>query len=48
MENKGVLLTYHYREVKPDMREDLVPRAKEIITQCGFKVGMSRPALLMF
>lgn len=38
MENKGVLLTYHYREVAQDKREKLVTRAKEIIIENGFKV----------
>ncbi len=45
VENKGVLLTYHYREVPQLLRETLVPRAKEIITGCGFKVGLAHCAL---
>ena len=38
VENKGVLLTYHYREVSNEKREVLVPRAREIIKESGFKV----------
>ena len=45
VENKGVLLTYHYREVPSDKREALVPRAKQIITEQGFKVGLAHCAL---
>ena len=40
VENKGVLLTYHYREVSSEKRQVLVPRAREIISECGFKVGL--------
>lgn len=38
VENKGVLLTYHYREVTEEaVREKLMARAKEIIEASGFK-----------
>ncbi len=39
VENKGALMTYHYREVPLDQREELVPKAKAIINECGFKVA---------
>ena len=38
MENKGVLLTYHYREVPQEKRDNLVQKAKSIIQKGGFKV----------
>lgn len=38
VENKGVLLTYHYREVPQEKRSVLVPKAKKIIMDGGFKV----------
>ena len=39
VENKGVLLTYHYREVPVDKREDLIAGATRIIQESGFKVS---------
>ena len=38
MENKGVLLTYHYREVPQEKRDNLVQKAKALIQKGGFKV----------
>ena len=38
MENKGVLLTYHYREVPQEKRDNLVQKAKVLIQKGGFKV----------
>ena len=38
VENKGVLLTYHYREVPQEKRGTLVPKAKKMIMEGGFKV----------
>ncbi|XP_059085685.1 uncharacterized protein LOC131882533 isoform X3 [Tigriopus californicus] len=45
VEEKGVLLTYHYREVAQEKREALVTKAKDIITQNGFKIGLAHCAL---
>ena len=39
VENKGVLLTYHYREVPVEKRSNLVDRARELIAKFGFKVS---------
>ena len=39
VENKGVLLTYHYREVPVEKREDLIAGATRIIQESGFKVS---------
>ncbi|XP_046447216.1 alpha,alpha-trehalose-phosphate synthase [UDP-forming]-like [Daphnia pulex] len=36
VENKGVLLTYHYREAPEDVRDDLVERARFLIKAYGF------------
>jgi len=40
VENKGVLLTYHYREVPVEKRNDLIARAKKLIIDSGFKVSL--------
>ncbi len=45
VENKGFLLTYHYREVNEELRKELVPRAKAIIGNHGFKLGLAHCAL---
>jgi hypothetical protein len=45
VENKGVLLTYHYRTVPPDLREPLVLRARELISAAGFRIGNAHCAL---
>ena len=39
MENKGVLLTYHYREVPLEKRNELVERARQLIIDSGFVVS---------
>ena len=45
MENKGVLLTYHYRNVPEDKRPDLVTRAETLIREAGFNIGQAHCAL---
>lgn len=37
VENKGVLLTYHYREAPENRREDLIVRARQLIEDSGFR-----------
>ena len=45
MENKGVLLTFHYRNVPPHCREGLVTRARQLIVAAGFNIGNAHCAL---
>ena len=45
MENKGVLLTFHYRNVPPHCRERLVTRARQLIIAAGFNIGNAHCAL---
>ena len=45
VENKGVLLTYHYRNVEKSKQEPLVQRARELISAAGFKIGSAHCAL---
>ena len=45
MENKGVLLTFHFRNVPMEKREPLVVRAKELISAAGFNIGNAHCAL---
>merc|ERR1712083_1138816 len=45
VENKGVLLTYHFRNVPVDKREPIVTRARELITDAGFNIGNAHCAL---
>jgi len=45
VENKGVLLTYHFRNVPTELREPIVSRARELITDAGFKIGTAHCAL---
>ena len=45
VENKGVLLTYHFRNVPVDKREPLVTRARELIASAGFNIGTAHCAL---
>jgi len=45
VENKGVLLTYHFRNVPTDKREPIVERARQLITAAGFKIGTAHCAL---
>jgi len=45
VENKGVLLTYHFRNVPVEKREPIVTRARELITEAGFNIGNAHCAL---
>ena len=45
VENKGVLLTFHFRSVPMEKREPLVVRAKELISAAGFNIGNAHCAL---
>lgn len=45
VENKGVLLTFHFRNVPLDKREGIVARASELISEAGFKIGSAHCAL---
>lgn len=45
MENKGALLTFHYRETPPDVRPELVAKAQQLIQECGFKAGQAHCAI---
>lgn len=39
MENKGAVLTYHYRDTPPQMRSRLIKRATELMRKNGFVAG---------
>ena len=41
VEDKGPLMTFHYREVPLDKREPLIARAKELILEAGYKVRLN-------
>lgn len=45
IENKGALLTFHFREVPPSMRQSLSDTAKRLIEEAGFKVGTAHCAI---
>jgi len=45
LENKGAILTFHYRNVPEDKKEPLVARVKELIVNAGFKIGLSKCAV---
>ena len=45
LENKGVIVTWHYRNVPVEKREPLVSKVKEMITKAGFKIGTAHCAL---
>jgi trehalose 6-phosphate synthase/phosphatase len=45
VENKGAVLTFHYRETPTYMRAELVPQACKLIESHGFKVGSSHCAV---
>lgn len=40
VENKGALLTFHFREVPAHLRGDLESQAIKMIEEAGFKVGI--------
>ncbi|XP_037075423.1 alpha,alpha-trehalose-phosphate synthase [UDP-forming]-like [Pollicipes pollicipes] len=45
VENKGVILTYHYRQVPSDKCETLVAEAREIFHKYGFAPSMAHRAI---
>lgn len=45
MENKGAVLTFHYRKTPAHVRAEIVPQAHKLIESHGFKVGVSHCAL---
>jgi hypothetical protein len=45
VENKGAVLTFHYRKTPTHVRDEIVPRARKLIESHGFKVGVSHCAL---
>ncbi|XP_065223859.1 uncharacterized protein Tps1 isoform X1 [Planococcus citri] len=45
VENKGALLTFHYRETPPDVRPELVAKAQQLIQANGFKAGQAHCAI---
>jgi trehalose-6-phosphatase len=45
VENKGAVLTFHYRETPTYVRAEIVPQACKLIESHGFKIGVSHCAL---
>ncbi len=45
IEDKGNLLTFHYRNVPAELRPPMVEKAKKMIAEAGFKVGLAHCAL---
>ncbi|XP_050440661.1 uncharacterized protein LOC126845800 isoform X2 [Adelges cooleyi] len=45
VENKGTLLTFHYREVPVDLRPELASTAQRLIEEAGFKAGQAHCAI---
>jgi Trehalose-6-phosphatase len=45
VENKGAVLTFHYRETPTYARAEIVPQACKLIESHGFKVGVSHCAV---
>lgn len=45
VENKGALLTFHYRETPLHLREAMVTKARQLIVDGGFKAGAAHCAL---
>nr|QIE05318.1 trehalose-6-phosphate synthase 2 [Sogatella furcifera] len=45
VENKGVLLTFHYRETPPHLRDDIVRKASEIFVRAGFEPHKAHMAI---
>ncbi|CAH0385980.1 unnamed protein product [Bemisia tabaci] len=45
VENKGALLTFHYRETPLDVRQEMVAQAKLLIEQAGFKPAQAHCAI---
>lgn len=45
VENKGALLTFHFREVPVHLRQGLEDTAKKLIEAAGFKAGKAHCAI---
>lgn len=45
VENKGALLTFHYRETPMHLRAEMVAQAQTLIEQAGFKAGSAHCAI---
>lgn len=45
VENKGALLTFHYRETPLEVRPELVGKAQQLIQSYGFKAGQAHCAI---
>lgn len=45
VENKGPLLTFHYRETPVDLRKDMIEKARHLIEQYGFRAAEALCAL---
>ena len=45
LENKGVYLTFHYRNVPMEKRPDLISKASKLIEEAGFQVGSAHSAI---
>lgn len=45
VENKGPLLTYHYRETPPELRPAMVEKARQLIIQFGFRAAEAHCAI---
>jgi len=52
VENKGVVLAYHHEawkekgSIDPELKEKVLLRARELMTQAGFRIGMSDGGLV--
>ncbi len=45
VENKGAVLTFHYREAPVEIRPELVSKAQQLIQEYGFKPGQAHCAI---
>jgi trehalose 6-phosphate synthase/phosphatase len=45
VENKGALLTYHFRETPNQLRPDMVEKARNLIIKYGFRATEAHCAL---
>ena len=45
IEDKGQALTFHYRNVTAENRPSIEAKAKELIIDAGFKVGLAHCAI---
>lgn len=45
VENKGVLLTFHYRETPPELREEIVNKATDLFKKAGFEPHLGHMAI---